>query len=175
MSLEGKRVAILAEDNYEILELWYPLLYLRGEGAKVQVVGPAAPPHTYLSKHDYPANVDVAADKVSATDFDAVVVPGGFAPDRLRRYPAVLKLVKDAFDQGKVVAAICHGPWVLISAKVLSGKNVTSVSAVKDDVINAGAAWFDREMVRDGNLITSRTPDDLPAFCKAIAAALSGG
>jgi len=104
---------------------------------------------------------------------DAVVVPGGYAPDLMRRYPAMVSLVREAFEQGKVVAAICHAGWVLISAGILKGKKVTSVSAIKDDMINAGATWVNEEVVRDGNLISSRTPADLPAFCRTIIAALS--
>jgi len=116
--------------------------------------------------------VDAEADEVKAADFDAVIIPGGYAPDRLRRYPAILKLVREVFEQGKVVAAICHAGWVPISAGILKGKEATCFFAIKDDVINAGATYLDQEVVQDGNLITSRTPDDLPAFCRTIIAAL---
>jgi len=119
--------------------------------------------------------VDASADQVSAADFDAVIVPGGYSPDRMRRHQSLLKLVRDAFAAGKVVAAICHGGWVPASAGILRGKRVTSFFSIKDDLVNAGAKWEDREVVVDGNLITSRDPDDLPAFCRAIIAALSGG
>ncbi len=172
MSLNGKRVAILAENDYEDLELQYPLLRLREAGAETVLVAPVA--GTYQSKHGYPARADLGADQVSASQFDAVVVPGGFAPDRLRRYPSVLKLVKDASDQGKVVAAICHAGWVLVSAGILKGKVVTSTPAIKDDMANAGAEWVDKEVVVDGRLITSRKPDDLPAFCREIIKAMGG-
>jgi PfpI family intracellular protease len=118
--------------------------------------------------------VDITADKVTAKDIDALVIPGGYAPDRLRRYPAVLKLVREAFDQGKVVAAICHGGWVLASAGIVKGRKLTSFFAIKDDMVNAGATWLDEEVVQDGNLITSRQPNDLPAFTDAIIAALGG-
>jgi protease I len=171
MSLSTKRVAILAENLYEDLELWYPLLRLRGVGMEAQVVGTGSA-STYNSKHGYPVGVDATADEVKAEDVDAVVVPGGYAPDRLRRYPAVLKLVREAFDQGKVVAAICHGGWVLVSAGILDGRTATSFFAIKDDMVNAGAEWVDEEVVQDGNLITSRTPADLPAFTDAIIAAI---
>ncbi len=171
MSLTGKRVAVLAEDLYEDLELWYPRLRMKEAGAEVQVIGTGSA-QTYTSKHGYPVTVDAAADEVSAADFDAVIVPGGFAPDRLRRYPAVLDLVRQAFEQGKVVAAICHGGWVLVSAGILKGRRATCVSAIKDDITNAGATYLDQEVVQDGNLITSRVPDDLPAFCRTIIAAL---
>jgi protease I len=115
----------------------------------------------------------VSVDKVSAEDFDGVVIPGGYAPDHLRRYPQMVQLVKDLFDGGKVVAAICHAGWLLASAKILPGRTVTSFFAIKDDMIHAGAHWVDEEVVTDGNLITSRTPDDLPAFMRAVIAALA--
>jgi len=172
MSLEGKRVAILAEDNYQELELWYPLLRLREAGAEVKVIGTGSA-EVYHSKHGYPVRVNAAADQVSPADFDAVIVPGGYAPDRLRRYPAVLDLVRGVYERGGVVAAICHAAWVLVSAGILKGKKATCVPAIKDDVINAGATYVDAEVVQDGNLITSRVPDDLPAFCRTIIAALS--
>jgi len=173
MRLTGKRVAILAENNYQELELWYPLLRMREEGAEVKVIGTGSA-QTYTSKHGYPVTVDAAADEMSAADFDAVIVPGGYAPDLLRRYDSVLKLVQEAHQQGKVVAAICHAGWVLISAGILKGRKATCVSAIKDDVINAGATYVDQEVVQDGNIITSRVPTDLPAFCRTIIAALEG-
>ena len=171
MSLTGKNIAILAEDNYQELELWYPLLRLQEAGAGVAVIGTGSA-ETYTSKHGYPVTVDADADEVDAADFDAVIVPGGYAPDRMRRYESVLKLVREADEQGKVVAAICHAGWVLVSAGILKGRMATCFSAIKDDVINAGATYLDQEVVQDGNLITSRTPGDLPAFCRTIIAAL---
>ena len=170
MSLKGKRVAILVEEIYEELELWYPYYRLLEAGAKVTLVGPEA--KVYPSKHGYPAKADVAAASVSAADFDAVVVPGGFAPDRLRRYAAVLDLVRGVHAKGGVVAAICHAGWVLVSAGILKGKRATCVAAIKDDVVNAGATYVDAAVVVDGKLVTSRTPADLPAFVPAIIAAL---
>lgn len=172
MRLKGKRVAILAEKIYEDMELWYPYYRLKEEGATVVVVGSGSADH-YESKHGLPVKVDVNADQVSVKDFDAVVVPGGYAPDHMRRYPAMLKLVHDANQQGKVVAAICHAGWVLASAKVTRGRTLTSVAAIKDDLVNAGANWVDQEVVRDGNLITSRTPADLPAYMRMIIEAMS--
>jgi len=172
MELSGKKVAVLAEDNYENLELWYPVLRLREAGAHVTIVGPKAG-EAYKSKEGYPARADVSMDDVRASEFDAVVVPGGYAPDKMRRYPAMLRLVREAFEQGKVVAAICHAAWVPISAGIVKGKTMTCVSAVKDDVINAGAHYVDQEVVVDGNLISSRVPPDLPAFCREIVKALS--
>jgi protease I len=171
MELEGKRIAILAEDHYEDLELWYPLVRMREAGAEVQVVGMPGV-EVYHSKHDYPAKVDVAADEVSADDFDAVIIPGGYAPDRIRRHEPLLDLVRGVYRNGDVVAFICHAGWVPISAGIVEGKTVTSVSAIRDDLVNAGAEWVDQEVVQDGNLISSRTPVDLPAFCRTIIAAL---
>jgi protease I len=173
MGLEGKRIIVFAEDMYEDPELWYPYYRMIEAGAEVRIVG-SGTASSYNSKHGYPAKVHASADEISANEVDAVIIPGGFAPDRLRRYPAVLNLVRDAFNQGKVVASICHGPWVMVSAGVLKGRKATSVLAIKDDVVNAGATWIDQEVVVDGNLITSRTPADLPAFCRTIIAVLEG-
>lgn len=163
---QNKKVMILAENIYEDLELWYPKLRLAEEGAKVVVAGTGE--KTYKGKNGYPLEVDGNIKDFKAKDFDAVVVPGGFAPDKLRRYKEVIDFVAEMHRQNKVVAAICHGPWVLVSAKILKGKKVTCVSAIKDDVINAGASYFDKEVVVDGNIVTSRKPDDLPAFCREI-------
>jgi protease I len=171
MELKGKRVAILAENLYQELELWYPLLRMREAGAEVTVVGTGSA-DTYTSKHGYPAAVDVAASEVTADHFDAVIIPGGYAPDLMRRYPAMVNLVREVFAQGKIVAAICHAGWMLASADVLKGKKATCFYAIKDDLVNAGATSVDEEVVQDGNLITSRTPADLPAFCRAIIGAL---
>ena len=171
MELEGKRIAILAEDNYNELELWYPLLRVREAGAHAEVVGMAGV-DTYLSEYGYPVRVDVPAEGVSAEDFNAVIIPGGYAPDRMRRHQPMLNLVKGVFERGGIVAAICHAAWVPISAGILKGKRATCVSAIKDDVINAGATYVDAEVVQDDNLITSRVPTDLPAFCRTIIAAL---
>jgi protease I len=171
MELTGTRIAILAENNYQDLELWYPLLRMREAGAEVQVVGMPGV-DSYHSEHGYPVRVDVAADTVSPEDFDAVIVPGGYAPDLIRRRQPMLDLVRGVSEAGGIVAFICHAAWVPISAGIIKGKRATSVSAVKDDVINAGGEWVDREVVKDGNLISSRGPGDLPAFCRAIIAAL---
>jgi protease I len=172
VKLDGKRVAILAENLYQEMELWVPYYRLREEGADVKVVG-AGGARSYTSKHGYPVNVDVQAEQVRAVEFDAVVVPGGYAPDLMRRHPAMVALVREAVQQGKVVAAICHAGWMLCSAGVLKGRRATSFHSIKDDMVNAGADWRDAEVVVDGNLITSRKPDDLPAFCRAIVAALA--
>jgi protease I len=170
--LHGKRVAILVENNYEDLEFWYPYYRLKEAGAEVVVVGSGA--ETYQSKHGYPAKASTSADKVSAAEFDAVIIPGGYAPDLMRRHPAMVKLVREAVEQGKVVAAICHAGWMLASAGVLRGRTVTGFFSIKDDLINAGASYVDQEVVRDGNIITSRFPADLPAFMRETIAALAG-
>jgi protease I len=168
MSLHGKRAIVFVEANYQDLEFWYPVLRLREEGVEVVIVGTGSA-DGYTGRHGYPLpKVDAVADNVSAKDFDVVIVPGGWAPDVLRRYESVLKIVRDAFAQNKVVGAICHAGSVLVSANVLRGKTVTCVPAIKDDLINAGATYVDREVVRDGKLITSRTPGDLPAFMREI-------
>ncbi len=172
MKLEGKRIAILAENLYQEMELWVPYFRFREEGAEVKVVG-AGGAKSYASKHGYPVSVDVQAEQVKAVEFDAVVVPGGYAPDMMRRHPAMVNLVREAAQQGKVVAAICHAGWMLVSAGVLKGRKATSFFSIKDDLTAAGADWQDAEVVVDGNLITSRRPDDLPAFCRAIVAALA--
>ncbi|MEJ2091208.1 MAG: type 1 glutamine amidotransferase [Syntrophobacterales bacterium] len=171
MRLKGKRVALLVEDLYQDQEVWYPFYRLKEEGAEVVVVGSGSA-KTYTSKHGYPIDVDKAASEVSAADFDGVVIPGGYAPDIMRRYPDMVKLVRDAVQANKVVAAICHGGWMLASAKILAGRTVTAFFAIQHDLEHAGAKFVDVEVSVDGNLITARKPDDLPAFMRAIIAAL---
>ena len=170
MKLQGKKIAVLIEDSYEDLELWYPYYRLLEEGADVKLVGPEA--KVYKSKHGYPAKADLSAGEVKADDFQGIVVPGGYAPDRLRRYPKILDLVRGIHEKGGVVASICHGPWVLISANIMKGKKTAGVSSIKDDLVNAGAIFLDKEVVVDSNIITPRTPLDLPAFLPAIITAL---
>ena len=167
MELKGKRIIVLAEDNYQELELWYPLLRMKEAGAEVLVAG-SGRTETHKSKNGYPVKIDVKAEDVNPADIDAVIVPGGYAPDIMRVVPGMLSLVKGAAEQGKVVAFICHAAWVLISAGVVKGKTMTSVQSIKDDVINAGAKWVDESVVVDGNMISSRRPPDLPDFCRAI-------
>lgn len=173
MDVRGKRVAVLVEQQYQEMEVWYPVYRLREAGCSVTLVGPEAG-KSYASKLGYPAKSDKAADQVSAADFDGIVIPGGFAPDYLRRHEAILRLVRTLGEQGKPVAAICHGPWVLCSTPLLRGKKATCFFAIKDDVSNAGATYVDADVVVDGNLITSRKPDDLPAFMQAYLKALAG-
>ena len=172
MRLEGKRIAVLAEELYEDLELWYPLIRMREAGADVTVVG-TTKSATYHGKHGMPVQTDVGSKDVMPEDFDAVIIPGGYSPDQMRRHQATLDLVLGIFERGGVVAMICHAGWVPISAGIVEGKRATSFYAIKDDMINAGALWEDKAVVRDGNLISSRTPDDLPAFCRAIIDALA--
>ncbi|NLD73560.1 MAG: type 1 glutamine amidotransferase [Chloroflexi bacterium] len=170
MSAQGKRVAILAEDMYEDPELWYPYYRLQEAGAEVTLVGPEA--KTYESKHGYPAEATLAAGDAKVDDFDAVIVPGGFAPDRLRRYPEILNLVRGVHEKGGVIGAICHAAWVPISAGIMKGKRATCVAAIKDDLVNAGATYVDEAAVVDGNLVTSRTPADLPQWLPALIEAM---
>lgn len=172
MELKGTRIAALVEELYEDLELWYPVLRLREAGAEVTVVGPKAG-EVYKSKHGYPAKADLGMDEARAANFDALVIPGGYAPDRMRRHQPMLQLVRTMHEAGKPIAFICHAGWVPISAGIVRGRTVTSVSAIKDDLVNAGATWVDQEVVVDGNLITSRTPADLPAFCRELIRVLS--
>ena len=172
VELSGKRVAVLVEDLYQELEFWYPVLRLREAGASVTVVGPRAG-ETYKSKLGYAARSDLAADQAKPDQFDAVIVPGGYAPDLMRRHPAMVSFVRAMHDAGKVVAAICHAGWVLASAGIVAGRRVTSWPTIRDDLRHAGGEWVDEPVVVDGRLITSRQPDDLPAFCQAILRALS--
>ena len=171
MELTNVRACVLVEQQYQEMEVWYPIYRLREAGCKVTLVGPEAG-QTYPSKLGYPAKSDKAAKDVSANDFDLIVVPGGFAPDFMRRTEAMIRLVSDMAEKGKIVAAICHGAWVLCSTQALKGKKATCFFAIKDDVSNAGARYVDEEVVRDGNVITSRKPDDLPAFLQTIIQAV---
>jgi len=168
------KIAVLIEKMYEDLEAWYPYLRLREEGITTVFVGPGTE-KVYPSKHGYPASEEKSIEQVSADDFDGVVIPGGYAPDHIRRSEKMVQFVKDINSQGKLVAAICHAGWVLVSANVLKGKKVTSFYAIKDDMTNAGAQFIDAEVVVDGNLVTSRMPMDLPAFVKEITSFLRGG
>ena len=172
MKLSGKKIAIMLDQEYQELEVWYPYYRFIEEGAKVTLVAAKAG-STYPSKLGYPCTSDVAAKDVRAGDFDAVVVPGGWSPDFMRRSEDMIGFIKDAAKAGIVLAAICHGGWMLCCTDALRGKKATSFVAIKHDMMNAGANWVDQECVVDGKIITSRKPSDLPAFCQAIIKALS--
>jgi protease I len=165
-----QRVVVLVEHLYEDLELWYPKLRLIEAGMDVIVAGPEK--IVYAGKNGYPCRADQSLDEIQEHLFDALVIPGGFAPDKLRRLPKVLELVREFDRAGKPIAMICHAGWVPISAKILKGRKVTGVSAIKDDLENAGAIYLDEAVVVDGHLISSRTPADLPDFCRAILATM---
>ncbi len=168
------KVAVLVEADYQDLEVWYPLLRLREAGYQAVSVGTGSSP-VYKGKYGYSITVDASIERVRASDVRGVVIPGGWAPDKLRMSEAVLAFVRDLNSAGKVVAAICHAGWVLASADIVRGKRVTSFRAIRDDLVHAGALWSDEEVVVDGNLVTSRTPDDLPAFMKATLRLLAEG
>jgi protease I len=171
MTLDGKKVLIFAAPYYEELELWYPKIRLEEAGATTVVAGVGE--RTYLGKRGaYPVTVDAQVDDLHARDFDGLVIPGGYAPDILRRHARVLSLTREIFDAGKPVAFICHAGWVPISAGILKGRRGTSVGAIRDDLVNAGLRWEDAPVVVDGNLISSRTPADLGHFMRALLAAL---
>jgi protease I len=174
MSLKGKIVAILAEQDFEDSELTEPLKAMKEAGAQVFVVGSGSQPSYKGKRGRATIKVDIDADKVRAEDFDAIIIPGGYAPDKMRLHQPMVDLVKRVHDLGKVIAAICHGPQLLISADVVRGRRVTSWPSVAIDLKNAGANWVDEPIVRDGNLITSRKPSDLTVFNRAIIQALGG-
>ncbi|MCA9187183.1 MAG: type 1 glutamine amidotransferase domain-containing protein [Pirellulaceae bacterium] len=172
LPLDGQSILVFVGDVYEDLELWYPKLRLQEAGADVIVAGPDA--HVaYMGKNGYPCVSDAAIDEVSADEFHGVVVPGGFMPDKLRRDPRVLKVVRDFHDSGKLVAAICHGGWIPISAGIYRGVRVTGSLGIKDDLINAGALWEDQAVVVDQHFVSSRRPDDLPQFMRGVLQVLA--
>ncbi|MEM8670339.1 MAG: type 1 glutamine amidotransferase domain-containing protein [Planctomycetota bacterium] len=172
LPLSGMRILILVGEIYEDLELWYPKLRLIEAGAEVVVAGPGAGV-VYAGKNGYPCRSDASISDMRADTFDGLVVPGGFMPDKLRRDPKVLQLVRDFSESNKLVAAICHGGWIPISAKVYDGVRVTGSPGIKDDLINAGAIWEDAAVVVDRHFVCSRKPDDLPDFCLGILQVLS--
>ncbi len=170
MTLQGKTILFFAGPLYEDLELWYPKIRLEEEGARTVVAGTGE--KSYQGKRGYPLTVDTGVDQIQATSFDGLVIPGGYAPDIMRRSAKLLQLTREIYQAGKPVAFICHAGWVPISAGIVRGKRGTSVGAIKDDLVNAGMLWEDSPVVVDGNLISSRTPADLPDFMRALIAAL---
>ena len=166
MTLEGKKIVVLLEKDFQDAEALYP--YYRMKEAGADVVLAASEKIQYFGKYGYPLTATKTFDELQARDFHAVIIPGGWAPDFMRRSPALLKFVKQMNDDGKVIAAICHAGWVLTSAGVLKGRKVTCFTAIRDDVVNAGGIYEDKEVVVDKNLVTSRKPDDLPAFCREV-------
>jgi protease I len=170
--LEGKRIVILAEEDFEDSELTEPLQAMKDAGARVLIVGSGSKKSYKGKRGSAEVVVDTTADKVEDSQFDAIIVPGGYAPDKMRLHQPMVDLVRKAHAEGKIIAAVCHGPQLLISAGIVKGHRVTSWPSVAVDLKNAGAIWVDEPMVRDGNIITSRKPADLPKFNKAIIEAL---
>lgn len=173
MRLQNKKIIALVDHDFEDLELWYPVMRLQEEGATVHLVGDEKG-KKYIGKYGVPATSDFAFSDVSSTDYDGILVPGGWAPDKLRRYPEVLTFVKEMDKVKKPIGQICHAGWVLISAKILEGRTVTSTPGIRDDMENAGATWLDEAVVVDGHIISSRRPPDLPPYAKAFADAVAG-
>ncbi|MBA3259148.1 MAG: type 1 glutamine amidotransferase [Gemmatimonadales bacterium] len=171
MLLTGQTILFFAGPLYEDLELWYPKIRLEEEGARTVIAGTGE--KTYQGKRGYPLTVDTSVDQIEAAAFDGLVIPGGYAPDIMRRSTRLLELTREINDAGKPVAFICHAGWVPISAGIVRGKRGTSVGAIRDDLVNAGMLWEDSPVVVDGNLISSRTPADLPDFMRALIRALS--
>jgi protease I len=161
-----KMLLTFVDDAYEDLELWYPKLRLEEAGFAMRLAGPEL--KTFTGKHGYPAAADSLIRDANSRDFVGLLIPGGFMPDKLRRDAKVLSLTRDFFEQKKLVAFICHGGWIAISARILKGKRATGSLGIKDDLENAGALWVDEPVVVDGNLISSRTPRDLAPFAKAM-------
>lgn len=170
--LEERRIFIFVEHLFDEMEVFYPRYRLIEEGARVFIVGPKAK-EIYAGKHGYPCRVDRAFEEVRVDECDLLIIPGGYAPDKIRRYPLAIEFVRDMHRQGKWVAFICHGGWVAASAGVLKGVRCTSFFSIQDDMVNAGAHWVDQPVVVDQHVISSRTPDDLPHFCRAMMEALA--
>lgn len=172
MRLTNKKVIALVDHEFEDLELWYPVMRLQEEGATVHLVGPKSK-ESYTGKYGVPAVADFSFTEIHPADYDGILIPGGWAPDKLRRYAEVLEMVKHMDENQKPIGQICHAGWVLISAKILQGRKVTSTPGIKDDMENAGAIWINEPVVVDGHLVSSRRPPDLPPYAKAFADALA--
>ncbi|HWR43599.1 type 1 glutamine amidotransferase domain-containing protein [Sporomusa sp.] len=173
MSEKTVKVLQLIDHDFEDLELWYPVLRLREAGVEVHIAGEKKQ-ETYIGKYGVPAVSDCSFLEENAEDYDALLVPGGWAPDKLRRYPAILKLVQEFNVSEKPIGQICHAGWVLISAKILTGRKVTSTPGIRDDMENAGAIWLDEPAVIDGHIVSSRRPPDLPQYMLAFLKVLLG-
>jgi protease I len=173
MILQGKKIALFVAEMYEDLEYWYPYLRMQEEGAEVTSIGPEA--GIYHGKNGLSAEAALPAPAARPEEYQALIIPGGYSPDYMRRSREMVDFVRQMHESGKVVAAICHGPWLLVSADIIRGKRVTSFFSLKDDVVNAGGIWIDEEAVQDGNIITSRKVSDLPAFCRMIIDTLGAG
>ena len=169
----SKTLLAFVDDIYEDLELWYPKLRLEEAGYATRLAGPAV--RRFAGKHGYPATADLRISDARGGDYCGLLIPGGFMPDKLRRDPKVLELTREFFTAGKLVAFICHGGWIPISARILRGRRATGSPGLKDDLENAGAVWVDEAVVVDGNLISSRTPRDLAPFARAMVAFLTNG
>ncbi|TWT26237.1 type 1 glutamine amidotransferase domain-containing protein [Planomicrobium sp. CPCC 101110] len=165
MKLTGKKVLSFVHHEFEDLELWYPILRLREEGATVHLAGEEANTK-YIGKYGVPAESDFACSDITPEQYDAILVPGGWAPDKIRRFPEVLNIVQQMDEKKKPIGQICHAGWVLISAGILKGRKVTSTPGIKDDMVNAGAEWFDEPVIVDGNLVSSQRPPDLPDYMR---------
>lgn len=172
MRLQQKKIIALVDHEFEDLELWYPVYRLREEGATVHLVGPKGG-EKYIGKYGVPSTSDYSFADIIPTDYDGILVPGGWAPDQLRRYSEVLAMVRHMNEHQKPIGQICHAGWVLVSAKILQNKKVTSTPGIRDDMENAGAIWLDEPVVVDGHLISSRRPPDLPQYAKAFADVLA--
>ncbi|SDM67259.1 protease I [Fictibacillus solisalsi] len=173
MRLNNKRILSFVHHDFEDLELWYPVLRLQEEGASVDLAGEKAG-EVYKGKYGVPVTAQLSFDDVDPSNYDALLVPGGWAPDKLRRFPKVIEIVRHMEEHKKPIGQICHAGWVLISAKILEGKKVTSTPGIKDDMENAGAEWLDEAVVVDGHLVSSRRPPDLPHYVKAFADVIAG-
>ena len=159
-----KKILTLVDESFEDLELWYPVYRLREEGCQVDLAAKKA--GLYHGKYGVPCQVDLTFDEIRADDYDGLLVPGGWAPDKLRRYPEVLEIVRNINSRNKVIGEICHDGWVLISAGILNGKNVTSTVGIRDDMTNAGATWHDVSSIVDGNIVSAQVPSSLPDYMK---------